>query len=73
MSREAFRALVPAINRVVYDLAVGHGGSISAEHGLGKMKREAILRYKSETEIGMMRALKATLDPKGIMNPGKVL
>lgn len=72
-TREAFMALYPEINRVVYDLAVGHGGSISAEHGLGKQKRETILRYKSPVEIEMMRALKATLDPKGIMNPGKVL
>ena len=49
------------------------GGSISAEHGLGVMKRDEILRYKSETEMDVMRALKTTLDPKNILNPGKVV
>jgi FAD/FMN-containing dehydrogenase len=49
------------------------GGSISAEHGLGQLKRDEILRYKSEVEMDMMRAIKKSLDPKGLMNPGKVL
>ena len=49
------------------------GGSISAEHGLGQLKREEILRYKSGVEMDMMRTLKKALDPKGIMNPGKVV
>jgi FAD/FMN-containing dehydrogenase len=48
-------------------------GSISAEHGLGVMKRDEILRYKSQTEMDVMRALKKTLDPKNILNPGKVV
>jgi len=72
-TRERFMALYPEINRIVYDVASRHDGSISAEHGLGKQKRELILRYKSPVEMALMRALKATLDPKGIMNPGKVL
>ena len=49
------------------------GGSISAEHGIGQMKREALRRHKSEVELDMMRAIKTALDPKGILNPGKVL
>jgi len=47
--------------------------AISAEHGLGQLKRETIKSYKSALELEMMRKIKAALDPKGIMNPGKVL
>jgi len=49
------------------------GGSISAEHGLGQLKREAITRYKSALELELMRRIKAALDPFGLMNPGKVI
>ncbi len=49
------------------------GGSISAEHGLGQLKREEILRYKSAVEMDMMRAIKQALDPHRLMNPGKIL
>jgi FAD/FMN-containing dehydrogenase len=69
----AFIAQTDGVNRVVHDLAHELGGSISAEHGLGQLKREEILRYKSPTEMEMMRAVKRALDPRGIMNPGKVL
>jgi FAD/FMN-containing dehydrogenase len=48
-------------------------GSISAEHGLGQAKVDEILRYKSQAELDAMRAIKRALDPKGIMNPGKVV
>jgi FAD/FMN-containing dehydrogenase len=48
-------------------------GSISAEHGLGLAKNDAIALYKSVDEIGLMRALKRTLDPNSILNPGKLL
>jgi FAD/FMN-containing dehydrogenase len=61
------------INRIVHDAVVAAGGSISAEHGLGQMKRDEILRYKSSTEIAAMRAIKRALDPLNLMNPGKVL
>jgi FAD/FMN-containing dehydrogenase len=63
----------PAVNRIVYDVVAGLGGSISAEHGLGQLKREEIRRHKSALELELMAALKRTLDPKGIMNPGKVV
>jgi FAD/FMN-containing dehydrogenase len=61
------------INRVVYDVAAGLDGTISAEHGLGQLKREEITRYKSALELEMMRGIKRTLDPQGLMNPGKML
>jgi len=63
----------PAVNRIVYDVVAALGGSISAEHGLGQLKREEIRRHKSALELELMAALKRTLDPKGIMNPGKVI
>ncbi len=62
-----------AINRLVHDSVARFGGSISAEHGLGQLKREEIRRYKSSLELELMRKIKRTVDPHGIMNPGKVL
>ena len=62
-----------AINRIVHDSVASFGGSISAEHGIGALKRNELLRYKSAVELDMMRAIKSALDPLGIMNPGKVL
>jgi FAD/FMN-containing dehydrogenase len=62
-----------SVNRIVHDLANSLGGSISAEHGLGQLKRTEILRYKSEVEMSMMRAVKQALDPRGLMNQGKVV
>jgi len=70
---EAFFAESPRVNRVVYDIVAALGGSISAEHGLGVLKREEIRRYKSGIELELMRAIKGALDPDGLMNPGKVL
>ncbi len=73
MDEAAFLALQPAINRIVHDAVMAHGGSISAEHGIGQLKRDELARYKSASEMTMMRAIKDALDPLGIMNPGKVL
>jgi FAD/FMN-containing dehydrogenase len=61
------------IARIVHDVVHRFAGSMSAEHGIGVMKREELLRYKSAAEIDVMRTLKRTLDPKNILNPGKVL
>ena len=69
----AFIAATPEVNRIVHDLVVELGGSISAEHGLGQLKREEIARYKSPVEIDLMRSIKRALDPLGLMNPGKLL
>ncbi|HEY5898195.1 MAG TPA: FAD-binding oxidoreductase [Burkholderiales bacterium] len=61
------------VNRIVYDTVAELGGSISAEHGLGQLKREEVRSHKDPLELELMLALKRTLDPKGLMNPGKVL
>ena len=61
------------VNRRVHDIAHDLGGSISAEHGLGRLKRDEVLRYKSDVEMDLMRTMKRALDPKNIMNPGKVI
>jgi FAD/FMN-containing dehydrogenase len=60
-------------NDIVYTLLDKMGGSISAEHGLGQLKRDEITRHKSAVALDMMRAIKRALDPANIMNPGKVL
>ena len=62
-----------AITRIVHDSVHRFGGSISAEHGLGAMKREEILRYKPPVEMQLMRTIKHALDPRNLMNPGKVV
>ena len=61
------------VNGIVHDIVVDLGGSISAEHGLGQLKRKEVRRYKADVEMDMMRAVKQALDPQGLMNPGKVL
>ena len=68
-----FIAAQGEVNRIVHDIVHELGGSISAEHGIGQLKREELLRYKSPVEMDMMRAVKRALDPTGIMNPGKVI
>ena len=72
-SNAEFIAQTESVNRIVHDLVHRLGGSISAEHGLGQLKREEVLRYKSQTEMDLMRAVKQALDPLGLMNPGKLL
>ena len=61
------------LNRIVYDNVVAHHGSISAEHGIGKLKIDDNARVKSPVELALMHALKQALDPHGRMNPGKVI
>ena len=63
----------PALVAAVEGVALALGGSISAEHGIGRAKREALVRARSVTELETMRALKAALDPRGLLNPGKLL
>ena len=63
----------PAVNALVFDAVAAHGGSISAEHGIGALKRDAMAARKSPVALQMMRAIKQALDPQGLMNPGRVL
>ena len=62
-----------AVNRLVYAVVSELNGSISAEHGLGQLKRATIQQYKDPLELELMRSVKQALDPHGLMNPGKVL
>ncbi len=73
MEKQAYLARWPEMNRIVHDIVRTLNGSISAEHGIGRLKRDEMLRVKSPVELHLMRGLKAMLDPKGILNPGKVL
>jgi D-lactate dehydrogenase (cytochrome) len=73
MDPAAFLALWDKMERLVCDIAHEFDGSFSAEHGIGRLKRDALDRYKSEVELSLMRALKRTLDPGNILNPGKVI
>jgi FAD/FMN-containing dehydrogenase len=61
------------VTTVIYDMVREYKGSFSAEHGIGIAKVEELLRYKDPVEVDLMRTVKRALDPKGIMNPGKVL
>jgi FAD/FMN-containing dehydrogenase len=70
---EAFLAYQGDVNRIVHDSVATFAGSISAEHGIGALKRDELPRYKAQVELDLMRAIKAALDPLGIMNPGKIL
>ncbi|MDE2184922.1 MAG: FAD-binding oxidoreductase [Alphaproteobacteria bacterium] len=69
----SFLAKWDEIARVIHDVVHDYGGSFSAEHGVGVMKRADLKRYKSATEVDVMRTLKRTLDPKNILNPGKLI
>ena len=73
MEREAFLAQWEAMNAVVHAIVMEMDGSISAEHGIGILKRDLLPSVKSPVELEMMRMLKATLDPRGILNPGKLI
>jgi FAD/FMN-containing dehydrogenase len=73
MSKPAFLVLWGEMTHAVQDIVIELGGSISAEHGIGQMKRADLARVKSAVELDLMRRIKTALDPKGILNPGKVL
>ncbi len=73
MAADTFMELMPKCNRIVHDLVHELGGSIAAEHGIGQLKVNEMLRYRDPVESELMRDIKRTLDPKGIMNPGKVI
>ena len=62
-----------AIEETVYAPLAAHAGSVSAEHGIGLQKREFLASCRTPEEIALMRTVKAALDPKNILNPGKIL
>ena len=70
---ERFMAEHDTINRIVHDIVAKHRGSISAEHGIGRLRLAENHHYKSTVEIDLMRTIKRALDPAGIMNPGKMI
>ena len=71
--RQAFMARWEEVNEIVHAIVKRYGGSISAEHGIGRLKRELLQKTKDPVALSLMRAIKATLDPNGILNPGAVL
>lgn len=72
-TRQAFAGEREKVNRIIHDLVISHDGSISAEHGVGRLRLDENMHYKSEVEIDLMRSVKRALDPDNIMNPGKVI
>jgi FAD/FMN-containing dehydrogenase len=73
MDRAAYLSLWTPMSDAIFQLVSELDGSISAEHGIGQMKRDALKLYRSPVELDMMRSIKRALDPKGILNPGKLL
>jgi len=72
-SRAEFRHLAGPVTTAIHDLVHAHGGSISAEHGIGRMKTGELEKYGDPARLAAMRAIKAALDPSGILNPGAVV
>jgi len=71
--KDAFLACWEAMNAVVHDIVTEMGGSIAAEHGVGRLKRDLLPGVRSSTELALMHRLKAMLDPAGVLNPGRVI
>jgi FAD/FMN-containing dehydrogenase len=73
MSGDDYRALLPAMNEAIHDVAMSYQGSISAEHGIGISRRDEFIRREPPAHLAVMRAIKGVIDPKGIMNPRVLL
>jgi len=73
MDGQAFLHMWDEFSRIVHDIVVDMDGSFSAEHGIGTLKRDDLARYGSATSHDVMARIKAALDPRGIMNPGKAI
>lgn len=73
METDKFLARWKEMNRIVHDIAVEVGGTFSAEHGIGLLKKDDLAHYRSPLELELMRGIKRLFDPKNILNPGKLL
>jgi FAD/FMN-containing dehydrogenase len=73
MATAEYLGLWEEMNRIVHDAVAARGGSISAEHGVGRLKRDELPRYKPAIELELMARVKRALDPESLMNPGKIL
>ena len=72
-SKEEFLSHWSEVNTIVNEIVISFGGSISAEHGIGRLKRKLLAETKSDIELNLMKLLKQTLDPNGILNPGRII
>ncbi|MDH3469157.1 MAG: hydroxyacid dehydrogenase, partial [Gammaproteobacteria bacterium] len=70
---EDFRQMAQPVTDQIHDLAMRMGGTFSAEHGIGQLRKPELSRYRSSVELEMMRSVKRALDPLQIMNPGKLI
>ena len=73
MDKDVYLANWEALNAAVHEIVLDLGGSISADHGIGRMKRDLLPHAKGAVAIDLMKSIKASFDPNGILNPGKVL
>jgi FAD/FMN-containing dehydrogenase len=73
VSPREFMKRADAVNRIVHDRVVAAGGSISAEHGIGQLKRDELARYRDPLDLELMRRIKSALDPQYLLNPGKIV
>ena len=71
--KATWQSYLPEVNQIVHDIVAKLGGSITAEHGIGRLRIDEVPRYKSDVEMEMMRKLKQCFDPHNLMNPGKLL
>ena len=71
--KQAFLAEWDRVNTVVHDIVANYDGSVSAEHGIGRLKAKLMPQIKSDVELDMMRKVKQCLDPDGLFNPGALL
>jgi FAD/FMN-containing dehydrogenase len=69
----SYKDITVKLNKSIHDLVTQFNGSISAEHGVGTLRRDELKRYKSSVEMDLMNAIKRAIDPNQIMNPGKLL
>ena len=72
-ARQFLATMEEAVNHVVYDAVMAHKGSISAEHGVGQLKRDELVQRKSPVALALMKRIKTALDPQNRLNPGRVI